>query len=463
MKSIPRLIRRFISIFLISSFLILILNTAFLMILSSEQTPSISPYATADEIAESLQKTDNGYRLDRQALKTLSDEKAWAIFVEEKTHKVVWKSDNTPKEIPSEYTLAEISDITLGYVKDYPTYIGSNADGIVILAYPKDRFWKSMTPTWDYDFIANSPKTAIMWLAINIILILLIYITASSRLLKSTRPISDGIQNLPTKKPVHLKEKGLFAEIAKNINQTSDILQIQQYELQKKETARANWIAGVSHDIRTPLSMVMGYAGQLAQSDRLEKNEKEKAMVIVNQSEKIKNLISDLNLVSKLEYNIQPAFRKENAVSVLRQTAVEFINNDIDNKYPVAWLVPEDFTVCTIRADSALLSRAISNLIQNCINHNENGCRIYLNIKKGHRHCTITVDDDGTGATDEQLEKLNNTPHYMMCDKNIAEPRHGLGLLIVKQIAAAHNGKIVIQHSTYGGLCAEIILPTEQE
>lgn len=47
-----------------------------------------------------------------------------------------------------------------------------------------------------------------------------------------------------------------------SINKTSELLQSQSYRFRKKETARANWIAGISHDIRTPLSMVMGYAGQ---------------------------------------------------------------------------------------------------------------------------------------------------------------------------------------------------------
>lgn len=61
--------------------------------------------------------------------------------------------------------------------------------------------------------------------------------------------------------------------------------------------------------------------------------------------------------------------------------------------------------------------------------------------------------------TDEQIEKLNNTPHYMVCDENTTEQRHGLGLLIVKQIMFAHNGSISIGHSSYGGFSVKLILP----
>lgn len=460
MKSIPKFIRRFISILLLSSFLLLILNVVFLFLLSSKQTSSGAPYTTADELAANLKKSNNTYYLDDTSLQQLNDAEAWAIFVDNDTHKVVWRSENTPEGIPNAYSLSDISDITLGYINDYPTYVGNADDGIMIVGYPKKRYWKSMFPTWDYHFIANLPKTVLIWLIINIAAILLIYIIANTRLLKSIKPITHGIQMLPTKEPVHIKEKGVLSEISKIINQTSDILQSQQYELRKKETARANWIAGVSHDIRTPLSMVMGYAGQLAECSNLEKAEKDKAVVIVNQSKKIKNLINDLNLASKLEYNMQPAvLKKENAVSILRQVAVEFINNDIEKKYPIEWTTNEELTLCYILADSELLKRAISNLIQNSMNHNENGCTIYLNIIKSNKICTICVEDDGIGASTEQIEKLNNTPHYMVCDQNTTEQRHGLGLLIVKQIAVSHGGTVKIEQSHYGGLCVKITLP----
>ena len=107
-----------------------------------------------------------------------------------------------------------------------------------------------------------------------------------------------------------------------------------------------------------------------------------------------------------------------------------------------------------------LIKRAVSNLIQNSINHNENGCTIYVAVKEEHgKVCKIVVSDNGVGATDEQIDKLNNSPHYMVCDENTSEQRHGLGLLIVKQIAAAHKGTVEIKHSEYGGLEVEICLP----
>ena len=71
----------------------------------------------------------------------------------------------------------------------------------------------------------------------------------------------------------------------------------------------------------------------------------------------------------------------------------------------------------------------------------------------------MIVSDDGVGATDEQIRKLNNTPHYMVCDEQTTEQRHGLGLLIVKQIIFAHNGIMQIKHSEYGGFEVGLSLP----
>ena len=77
--------------------------------------------------------------------------------------------------------------------------------------------------------------------------------------------------------------------------------------------------------------------------------------------------------------------------------------------------------------------------------------------------CVISVEDDGAGASEEEIEKLNHAPHYMVCDTNTREQRHGLGLLIVKQIAETHGGKVEIGKSGHGGFGVKIMLPLDTE
>ena len=463
MKSVLKLIRRFVGIMLLSSALLIIINFILLFIITVRQATNSQPWHTAKEVADNLFQNDNEYILPENLALELKKTDTWAIFIDNTTMNVVWHTDDLPETIPMSYSISDIARLTRGYIDGYPTFTGEAENGLVVLGYPKDSFWKHMWPSWDYHLIANLPKTFLTVLAINVTLIFMIYAAANSRLLKSVKPIVSGIQSLPAEEDVHIKEKGLLSELAANINKTSDILQSQRRQLRKKETARANWIAGVSHDIRTPLSMVMGYASQLESDDRLPEDDRKKASVIVSKSRQMKNLINDLNLASKLEYNMQPINpARQNLVAVVRQVVVDFINTDIDDKHPIEWETDEDLKVCFADIDEDLMKRAVSNLIQNCINHNEQGCHIFVRVMTGEDTCMVVVADDGRGATDEQIEKLNRSPHYMICDENTTRQRHGLGLLIVKQIVMAHGGVTEIGHSSYGGFSVTLILPMQE-
>lgn len=463
MKSVPKLIRHFVSIMLLSSVLLIILNFTLLAVYTLRQAPNSYPWTTADEVAGNLLQNDNGYVLSEDIALKLKKTNVWAIFIDNATMKVVWKTENLPETVPMSYSVQDIARLVRGYIDGYPTFTGEAENGLVVLGYPEDSFWKHMWPSWDYNFIASLPKTVLSVLVINVMLVFIIYITVNSKLIKSVKPIINGIQSLSTKEAVNIQEKGLLSELAASINKTSEILQSQNRQLRKRETARANWIAGVSHDIRTPLSMVMGYAGQLESDKRLPEDIQKKAAVIVKQSERIRNLINDLNLASKLEYNMQPVNPvRQNLVAVVRQVVAGFINMNIDDNYIIEWETDEDLSVCLVDIDKDLIKRAVSNLIQNCINHNAQGCHIFVRVMAGNNNCMIVVDDDGIGATDEQIEKLNNSPHYMVCDENTSEQRHGLGVLIVKQIVAAHGGVVNIGHSLYGGFSVGLILPVQK-
>ncbi|UQT50251.1 hypothetical protein M5E87_12360 [Flavonifractor plautii] len=80
-------------------------------------------------------------------------------------------------------------------------------------------------------------------------------------------------------------------------------------EQQERDFARSDWINGISHDIRTPLSMVMGYAGQLEADPVLLPRRRAQAAIIRRQSQTIRDLINDLNLTMRLDYAMQPLRR----------------------------------------------------------------------------------------------------------------------------------------------------------
>ena len=460
MKSVPKLIGRFIGILFMSLLLLIILNVLVLSFISVKQLSNSSPYQTAEEIAVSLQKKDSGFKLDSNNQKWLQTNNIWAILIDEDTKTVTWQTDDLPETIPKSYSLSAISSLTSGYIDGYPTYTGASEGGIVVLGYPKKSYWKHIWPSWDYQFIADLPQTVFIVLIANLLLIVLIYYWVTSKLTKSIAPIVQGIQGLVTKNNVYVKEKGPLSELAMNINQTSQTLQSQERVLKKRETARANWIAGVSHDIRTPLSMVMGYAGQLESNPSLSLDEQHKVNIILRQSEKMKNLIKDLNLASKLEYNMQPINMEKINVAVLtRQVVVDFLNIKLDKDFPIKFERRNNVHSSFVLADEGLMKRAITNLIQNAISHNEKGCHIFISVFTKQESCIVVVEDDGIGISDKQIEELNNAPHYMISDQSTMEQRHGLGLLLVKQITLSHNGEMKIGHSCYGGFSVTLEFP----
>ena len=460
MKNILKLIRRFVITIILSIFLLLFLNIFLFEFIFFKYSTDDSPSDKTFEIAKMIKFKDRKYFLPDKEISNLKKQNIWAIVIDNDSKKVIWQTENLPSEIPKEYSVFDIALFSHAYIKGYPVFTAKIRNDLLVLGYPKDSYWKYSTATWNYRLIQNVPNFFLTFLLSNIFFVFLIYIFSNSKLLKSVNPIIKGIQDLPKDNPVNIDEKGVLSELAKSINKTSEILQNQREQLRNKDTARANWIAGVSHDIRTPLSMIMGYASQLKTSSNLSEEMAKKLSVILKQSERIKNLINDLNLASKLEYNMQPLEKKkENAVAVVRQVIVDFLNMDIDEKFPIEWKTKSEFVSCFVNVDKNLIKRALANLIQNSINHNENGCTIYVSVKEDEKNCIICVEDNGIGVSDEELEKLNNTPHYMVCDKNTTEQQHGLGLLIVKQIMDVHNGQVEMKHSEYGGFKVVLMIP----
>lgn len=460
MSSIFKLIRRFVVVLTMATLILVVLNLVLLVVFARNQIGNGSPWKTAEAVSASLTPSGETYTLSAEGQQLLEQSGAWAILIDNGSGQAVWQSEGLPAEVPLQYSIADLSWAVRGYVADYPITTADHGDNLLLMGYPKTALWKLMWNAFDYQMIAGMPKTIVVFFLANIVALLVIYLVVVSGTLRPIRPLIRGIQALPEGQDVYIKEKGLFSSLAKSVNRASEKLRTQEYELKKKDAARANWIAGISHDIRTPLSMVMGYAGQLEEDFSIPAEGRKKAGIIRLQSQRMKNLVNDLNLASKLEYNVQPLHRRQvNAVALAREIAVDFLNMDAEGLYPIDWATDENLAACMVDGDSDLLKRALSNLILNAQVHNPDGCTVTLAVEQTEEMCRITVADNGVGVTDPQLESLRNAPHYMFNDSGTGEQRHGLGLLIVRQIAQAHGGNVAFSHAPQGGFMATITLP----
>ncbi len=288
---------------------------------------------------------------------------------------------------------------------------------------------------------------------LNIGIVLLLFIFNNRKIEKAIKPILIGIEEISAGQKTQLAERGELSEINTKLNRVAKTLQ-------HRDTARANWISGVSHDIRTPLSMVLGYSSSLEKDHRLDADVQEKMAAIRQQAEKIKRLIEDLNLTSKLEYDMQPLrISSIYPVELARQVVCEFLDSDLDKKYEFEFESAPQCETEFIRGDEALLKRAITNLIQNSINHNANGCKITISVSCSEKEITIIVSDNGIGISAEKLKALNTKTHYLESTDRALHLRHGLGLLLVRQIVEAHHGTIEIESKPQEGYKTNIYFP----
>lgn len=358
-----------------------------------------------------------------------------------------------PQEVPQHYSIQEVALFSKGYLEDYPVFVWSTEDGLLVLGYPKNSYMKLTSNYYSMETIQKIPLYVIGMLGMDVLCLFLAYYFSKRRIIQNTEPIVDAIETLADGKPVSLHIDRELSEIANSVNKASLILS-------RQNEARANWISGVSHDIRTPLSMIMGYADRIAADKTASEGVKEQAVIVQKQSAKIKELVQDLNLVSQLEYEMQPLHKEMVRLSkLLRSYVADLLNTGISDSYNIGIKITPDAENAVLECDARLISRAVNNLVQNSMKHNPQGCEVCISLTASQNHLILAVTDNGMGLPAEKLQELEEKPHYMESTDERLDLRHGLGLLIVQQVAIAHNGTFKLTNVFPKGCEATLIFP----
>ena len=367
----------------------------------------------------------------------------WAMFLDS-SGQLVWNVD-LPEEIPDSFTIQDVALFSKGYLKDYPVFVRTMDDGLLVLGYPKDSYTKLTGNYFSIKVIKTAPFFCLALIIADLLLLFAAFLRSKKSILKSTEPIILSIESLAKGEAAHVNVKGELSEIAESVNHASLILS-------RQNQARANWISGVSHDIRTPLSMIMGYADRISGNPDTSERTREQAEIIKNQSSQIKDLISDLNLVSQLEYEMQPLKPEPVKISkLLRTYAADLLNSGLPEQYSLDIAISSEAENCMLKCDARLITRAVSNLVQNSMKHNPKGCHITMMLEYADSVLTLMIQDDGIGISTKKLMELEK-PHYMESMDDRLDLRHGLGLLLVRQVVTAHDGKMHMQTLDSGGV-----------
>lgn len=403
-----------------------------------------------EHFASLIEKKEDIIVADSEAQDILTQTDTWAMLLDE-NGTVIWQN-SLPKGLPLEYSATDIAIFSKWYLDDYPVKVWKHPDGLLVIGFqPGTRVHYYFSIKADYLYAAI--LGIICALIINICVMAILFIRNTRKVEIAMRPIMDGIHKLSQGKAFHLEEKGGLAEINAGLNHAGAYLI-------KKDNTRAEWICGISHDIRTPLSIILGYSSEMEDTPDLPAATRKQAGIIRKQSEKLRSLVADLNLTTKLEYSMQPVrIQPLNPFELARQVISDFFNSGLSKMYGLNYSEADSDTVKPIYGDSSLLNRMLHNLIQNSITHNPKGCQISVSAKIGNGTCIFCVTDSGCGIKESYLALLNNDTSIPSSQEGTDETEHGLGLKIVRQIVKVHQGTILFSNVLPHGLKVEIHLP----
>lgn len=269
---------------------------------------------------------------------------------------------------------------------------------------------------------------------LTILLSIVIAMFLSRRIAK---PISDM-----TKKATKLAD-GNYNLVFKNtgINELDELANSLNYleqEVSKTDTYRRDLMANVSHDLKTPLTMIKAYAEMIKD---ITIDDKEKTIknldVIIEETERLNILVNDILELSKLQNNQDNLDIEEfDIVSLIKDILRRYeIIKETEN-YNLILESPESIIV---KADKKRISQVIYNLINNAVNYTGDDLRVIVRLTEESKDCLVEIIDTGKGIDEEDLQNIWN--RYYKQEKN--HKRNivgtGLGLSIVKNILEQHH------------------------
>ncbi len=452
MKPVERFFRKYFlsMVSIIALFLLLNVVLFFSVQIWAWQTSETLDLSIS-EIRDSITLDGTGHLTAAGELaEMLEKNHAWAMVLDD-TGTVIFQSQ-LPEELPRRYTTADVAKFSRWYLGDYPVYVQEHPQGLLVVGGEKGsqaKYYFSVNESYVRKLLVG---LAAVFLT-NIIVVVLLIWKNTRHIEKAVTPILRGIETVSSGQPINLPEKGELAEINRQLNKAGAFIA-------KKDSARADWISGVSHDVRTPLSVILGFAGQLEDNQTLPASAREQASYIRKQGERLRSLISDLNLTSKLEYSMQPLrMEKVYLVELARQVVCEFLDGGLEARYQIVFDSSQESETASVMGDEALLKRALYNLIQNSVIHNPKGCVISVSVARNETGITVMVSDDGIGVSTEKLEKLRATTNHLENTDERLNLRHGLGVLLVRQIVEAHHGTVEIESTPQNGYQTVLVFP----
>lgn len=292
--------------------------------------------------------------------------------------------------------------------------------------------------------------TLLLLIFISVVIFVVIFHFLTRKMTQYIEEITSSIQRIAQgdfSSTVEVRYDNEFSIIAQNLNiMAKDLQQLKAKETQAENT-KNELITNVAHDLRTPLTSIIGYLDILNSGAELPRENKQKYLQIAyEKSKRLEKLINDLFSFTKLEYGNMPL--KTALIDI-----VKLIEQQIDEFYPSF----EDHNLtcefktytpsAMVLADGEMIARAFENLISNAIKYGKDGKVIKIVTKREGDEIKITFINYGSIIPKEDIPYIFDRFYRVEQSRQESTGGTGLGLSIAKSIIEKHGGRIEAQSS----------------
>lgn len=254
----------------------------------------------------------------------------------------------------------------------------------------------------------------------------------TEQILKATQKIEGGnfdVKLVPTHEINKWDEYDL---IMNNINKMAEALK-------KSEVLKSEFISNVSHEIKTPLSVICNYAKILNSTNLTEAERAKFSASLVKQTAKLSNLVSNILKLNKLENQSYSATEEVNIGEVLRESVIQF--EDLFDEKNIDFTC--DITDVFLKVEPSLLELVFNNLISNAIKFTDSGGKIEIMLKKEGQYAWFRIEDNGCGISEEAGERIFEK--FYQAETSHSGEGNGLGLALVKRVIDLIGGEISVK------------------
>lgn len=293
---------------------------------------------------------------------------------------------------------------------------------------------------------------AIINISIGIILFISYFLLLTRKFVVYIKEIYEGISEISLgnfDNKIVINNKDEFALIADKLNQMADdIMEIMENE-RRSEYAKNELITSVAHDLRTPLTSIIGYLELVSTKQLSEEISNKYVEIAYSKSKRLEKLIDDLFTYTKFNFGeVKAVYDEVDIVKLIDQLLDEFYPSFTENDLEYIFETSNNSVV--IMADGGLLARAFANLISNAIKYGKDGKRIEIYLTKDDDKITITITNYGEVIPKKYLDKIFTKFYRVESSRSSETGGSGLGLAIAQSIILLHGGSIEAESSEEG-------------